>query len=157
VEASTKMSNVLYVCPDENCGARLFDAPKPGGIGSKNKMKCHVHTELNYVQAEDYEGPDFGYVDPDQGKVAGTGVRTDPALRNVKTVNKVVKEREKSHSERMAFLRDRYHKLYGKLPDMRLGEKKLTMYVAKKEEENNAAVRAEFAQARGELVSDEEE
>lgn len=55
------MSNVLYVCANEKCQGRLFAAP--GGT----KLKCRHHPDDGYVQAEEYNGPDYLNID-EQGK-----------------------------------------------------------------------------------------
>lgn len=130
------MSNVLYKCP--TCGSRMFGAP--GGT----KLHCPHHPDTLYIQVEQYVGPNFEFVDPDQGRGhTATGVLTDPTLKNITTVRKTVRE-EVSDQEVKERLRRRYEELYKERPDMRWGPNKLRRLVTIKEEELEAKVKAEF-------------
>lgn len=103
------MSNVEYRCPI--CQARLFAAP--GGT----KLKCPRHTEQLFMQVEEYDGPDFLYVD-EQGNTVSSDLigkhndRTSIVDRGEITVN--------PDAELIA-TRTLYRTICGMNPDMRWG------------------------------------
>lgn len=64
--------NVEWRCPD--CGSRGFFPPKgtPGWL----PYKCRIHTDTLMEQVEEFEGPNFAYLDEDEVNPGKTGVQT---------------------------------------------------------------------------------
>lgn len=64
--------NVEYKCPE--CGSRGFFVPKgtPGWL----PYKCRIHTDTLMEQVENFEGPNFAFLDEDEINQHKTGVQT---------------------------------------------------------------------------------
>lgn len=163
------MSNVLYVCPEMvqtaegpvQCKTRLFDMPR-GGKGAKAKLKCRHHTDTLLEQAEDYGGPNFKYIDKDHPAPDATHVRTDPAMKPVNTVTVEPPPPVQNEEDIVRDLRSRYMDLYGEMPDMRFGAKRLNKLVnaeldrrIEKEQEEKRLALAELLDSDDDEYDDE--
>ena len=118
------MSNVLYQCPV--CKGRLF-AP-PGGT----PIKCHVHTEYNYVQVEEYVGPNFKF----SQEGATEGIRT-PGTDHLVPVDRKLETPTLSEDDLKAMYQDQFRRVSnGVEPDKRWGIDRLRKEIEEWEQIN---------------------
>lgn len=130
--------NVEWRCPD--CGSRGFFPPKgtPGWL----PYKCRLHTDTLMVQIENFEGPNFAYLDEDEVNPDKTGVQTlgvNPS--RVTPSADVVKELldpEAAKQVELEHLRDMYKQVTtGKPPHSQWGAPRLRKEIEQEEQRLN--------------------
>jgi predicted ATP-dependent Lon-type protease len=105
---------------------------------------------------EQYEGPNFEYVDPREGKGKGaTHVQTG-GVQSIKTVTKEPEIKADNPEKVLEYLRDRYRMLFDAEADKRLGIPRLRTLVKAEEQRREEAEKAK-SQAKNQDDEDEYE